>query len=121
MMNDYSIGSIKVLPYPPLQKSTDEWERVWKVEVVEKLPSVNVINDFIKSRKEDILFVSVSLITEHEVSIRIVSKKHGGSDDVMFATYRLFNEFDKKLYKIKKIEGKQKEEWPAFKYKWRVS
>jgi hypothetical protein len=56
--------------------------------------------------------VSISPITDNQIAIGIVSKKHGGCDDMVVATDRLFNEFDKQFGPIKRIEGKPKEFWP---------
>lgn len=114
-MSGYSIESINVLPYPPLETTySDDWKRIWTVEDRHNIIEIDVLNEFAERYREDIFSVSISLITDNQVTIGIVSKKHGGCDDMVVATGRLFNEFDKQFGPIKRIEGKPKEFWPMF-------
>ena len=118
-MEKYDAKSLILVNWPRAECMADgHWLRVWQVHFKEAIAPHISLENLSVALSEDDFCVSLMQDAPDELIVRVATyKRHGESDEVVFANYALLEKLNERIATIATIQGQERDLWLP----WRTS
>ena len=112
-MTKYDTKHLVLLNWPRAQRTTDgRWIRVWKIHFKEVINSHLSMPNLSLECSGDDFVVSLDKHGPRDITAQVItSRRHGESDEVVFANYDVLKKLNASIGTIETIQGQERDLW----------
>jgi hypothetical protein len=112
-VRQYAEKNLVVLQWPRAQCTVDgNWLRVWHLHFQEAVDPHISLAGLAKELSEDDFRVSFVQEQAHDVQVHVMThRRHGESDEVVFANYALLEKINERIGTIETIQEQARDLW----------
>ena len=120
-MEKYDEKSLVLLNWPRAERTVDgRWTRVWNIHFKEAIDPQISMENLSADWSEDDFWVSFIQNSADELTVHVTThRRHGESDDAVFANYNLLEKLNERLGTIVAIQGQARDLWLPWRKKCR--
>ncbi|AFZ10526.1 hypothetical protein Osc7112_6371 (plasmid) [Oscillatoria nigro-viridis PCC 7112] len=108
----YNVDDVVVRNWANLRQMPDgRWNRIWEITLKQAIPESINLENISKLLSHEDFDIRVVMREGNNLAISVTTERWGWEDELIFATYRMFEEIEHLVGKIDIIQAQNRDIW----------